>query len=133
MATQTIEVIKQKIIAFLTAAGEIVFLGDPVDAGDYEEAVVQMDTLSSSGTINPGDITWGCDTSISSADYAKYDACFTELNLSSTAGASAAARISTSSTTPLRRWLRLYARHTVTTAGQVVTVHATVFLKKRVP
>jgi len=55
-------------------------------------------------------------------------------NVLKTAGTSAIVRIvpgGTGVSVPLRRWLRLFVKHAVTTASQTCTLHVSVLFKER--
>jgi hypothetical protein len=132
MASMYQEWVKQRYVAFGAAAGEVVYVGDPIDVGDWEEVQVQVDVMSSNAA-NDTDVTWNVQTCIAADNYPKWDSCISDQSLSKTAGTSAVQRITTSSTTPLRRWLRFILTHAVATASQNVTVHVMVLYKKRTP
>lgn len=132
MASSVQEWVKQRFVAFQAAAGEVVFIGDPIDVGDWEEIQVQMDVVASNAA-NDTDVTWNIQTCIAADNYPKWESCVADLSLSKTAGTSAVSRITGSSTVPLRRWARLIVTHAVATASQTVTVHASVLYKKRTP
>jgi len=126
------EWVRQRFVAFQASAGEVVYIGDPLDVGDYEEIFVQVDVVGSNAATND-DVTWTVETSISADNFPKWDPCFAARALSKTAGTSDPVRITNSSTNPLRKWIRLPITHAVATANQVVTLHVSVLLKKRVP
>lgn len=132
MASENVEIVKSVAVSFGVINGEEVVVGPAIDVADDEVVNVQVN-VQSSNAASDTDVTWRCDTSLTTDNFPKFEACFTAKNVPKTAGQASVARIDENSTNPLRRFLRVVFIHNVTTAGQTVIVQVIMQRKKRVP
>ena len=134
MAHLEFEWVKRRQQAFTSSSTESFVVGEPVDVGDWEEMVVQIDTLAVEGSMSAGDIKANVETSLSADDTPGWDRCNeTSTPLSINSDGYAIVKVTPASEHGLRKWARLVLIHTVTTAGQKITIHARCLLKKRTP
>lgn len=134
MAHLEFEWVKRRQQAFTSSSTEFFVVGEPVDVGDWEEMVVQIDTLAVEGSISAENIKANVETALSADDTPGWDRCnATSTSVSINSDGYAIVKVTPASEHGLRKWARLVLIHTVTTAGQKITIHARCLLKKRTP
>ena len=133
MSHMQFEWVKRRQVAFnTTASGEKIVAGDPIDVGDWEEMVVQVDTLATEGSPASGDIKVNVQTAISSDEFVAWDDCLSDTNVSVSVEGYVILKVTPTSTNGLRKYARLVIIHNAA-AAQKITMHAWGLLKKRTP